>query len=192
MLNISWRESRLHCVKSVRIQSYSGPYFRAFELNTDQNNSKYGNFLCSVNPTNWLIQFLREISSNIIYDHYFLRKFRKCQSSSIFSNVQANNIQLSKWTNVNSQSPWNKQNEFSERCQIWFRASLKAIPFTIPAGNYMFKVNNRNTRTRCEICSKLTIKIPERCHWRRSGILIANFGHILHLVLVVLLLTLNM
>ena len=21
-----------------------------------------------------------------------------------------------------------------------------------PAGNYMFKVNNRNTRTRCEIC----------------------------------------
>ena len=29
----------------------------------------------------------------------------------------------------------------------------------IPAGNYMFKVKNRNTRTRCEICSKLTIKI---------------------------------
>ena len=32
----------------------------------------------------------------------------------------------------------------------------------IPAGNYMFKVNNRNTRTSCEICSKLTIKTPER------------------------------
>ena len=30
------------------------------------------------------------------------------------------------------------------------------------AGNYMFKVNNRNTRARCEICAKLTIKIPER------------------------------
>ena len=28
----------------------------------------------------------------------------------------------------------------------------------------MFKVNNRNTRTRCEICSKLAIKIPERRH----------------------------
>ena len=25
----------------------------------------------------------------------------------------------------------------------------------------MFKVNNRNTRTRCEICSKLTVKTPE-------------------------------
>ena len=31
-----------------------------------------------------------------------------------------------------------------------------------PADNCMFKVNNRNTRTRCEICSKLTIKTPER------------------------------
>ena len=31
-----------------------------------------------------------------------------------------------------------------------------------PGGNYMFKVNNRNTRTRCSICSKLTIKKPER------------------------------
>ena len=30
------------------------------------------------------------------------------------------------------------------------------------AGNYIFKGNNRNTRTRCEICSKLTIKTPER------------------------------
>ena len=40
-----------------------------------------------------------------------------------------------------------------------------------PAGNYMFKVNNRNTRTRYEICPKLTIKIPER-RGRRSGIFI--------------------
>ena len=29
-----------------------------------------------------------------------------------------------------------------------------------PDGNYMFKVNNRNTKTRCEICSKLAIKTP--------------------------------
>ena len=27
-----------------------------------------------------------------------------------------------------------------------------------PGGNYMLKVNNKNDRTRCEICSKLTIK----------------------------------
>ena len=30
-----------------------------------------------------------------------------------------------------------------------------------PAGNYMFKVNNRTTRARCEKCLKLTIKTPE-------------------------------
>ena len=31
-----------------------------------------------------------------------------------------------------------------------------------PANIYLFKVNNRNTRRRCEICSKLTRKSPER------------------------------
>ena len=29
------------------------------------------------------------------------------------------------------------------------------------AGNCSFKVNNRNTRAKCELCSKLTIKAPE-------------------------------
>ena len=43
----------------------------------------------------------------------------------------------------------------------------------------MFKVNNRNTRTRCEICAKLTLKTPERRQWRHSGVLIVNFEHIL-------------
>ena len=33
--------------------------------------------------------------------------------------------------------------------------------YSCTAGNYMFKVNNRNTITRCEICSKLTIKTRE-------------------------------
>ena len=30
------------------------------------------------------------------------------------------------------------------------------------ANIYLLKVNNRNTRKRCEICSKLTLKTPER------------------------------
>ena len=58
-------------------------------------------------------------------------------------------------------------------------------------GNYTIKVNNRSARTRCEICSKLTIKTPERGHWRRSGVFTVNFKYILHLVLVFLLLTLS-
>ena len=45
--------------------------------------------------------------------------------------------------------------------QLFAFVSSKIV--VIPAGNYMFKVNNRNTRTRCEIGSKLTIKTPERC-----------------------------
>ena len=60
-----------------------------------------------------------------------------------------------------------------------------------PAGNNMFKVNNENTRTSCEICLKLTIKTPERHHWRRSGVFIVDFEHISHLVLVFLLSTLS-
>ena len=62
-----------------------------------------------------------------------------------------------------------------------------------PAGNYMFKINNRNTRTRSEICLKLTIKITGstkitsgflmfsggiKRDLRRSGIFIVNFEHI--------------
>ena len=44
------------------------------------------------------------------------------------------------------------------------------LPLThFPAGIYLFKVNDGDTRTICEICSQLTMKISERRHWRRSG-----------------------
>ena len=55
-------------------------------------------------------------------------------------------------------------------------------------GIYLLKVNNRNTRTWCEICSELTTKMPKR---GRPGVFIVNFEHISHLVLVFLLLTLK-
>ena len=51
---------------------------------------------------------------------------------------------------------------------------------------------NRNTRTRREIYSKLIAKTPEQCHCRRSGVFIVNFEHLIHIVLVFLLLTLDM
>ena len=35
-----------------------------------------------------------------------------------------------------------------------------------PANIYLFKFNNRNTRKRSEICSKLTIKTAENVSWR--------------------------
>ena len=61
-----------------------------------------------------------------------------------------------------------------------------------PVGIYLLKVNNGNTRKRCEICSKLTTTTPEQRHCRRSGVFIVNFEHSLHLALVFLLLILNM
>ena len=54
----------------------------------------------------------------------------------------------------------------------------------IPAGIYLFKLNNENNRTKCEICSKLTIKTPQRCHWCRSVAFISNCEQISHIVLV--------
>ena len=50
----------------------------------------------------------------------------------------------------------------SSDCNLFMRSSSNQPLFTntLPAGIYLLKVNNRNTRTRCEICSKLTIKTP--------------------------------
>ena len=60
----------------------------------------------------------------------------------------------------------------------WWSSQSKGIHN--PAGNYMLKANNKNTRTRCEICSMLAIIT-----------FIVNVKHISHLALMFLLLTLS-
>ena len=60
-----------------------------------------------------------------------------------------------------------------------------------PANIYLFKVNSKITRKRCEICSKLTMKTLERRQRCCSGVFIVNFEHISHLFLLFLLVTLN-
>ena len=60
-----------------------------------------------------------------------------------------------------------------------------------PAKHHLFKVNNRNTKKRCEICSKSTMKTSQKRHWSRSGVFVVNSEHISHLSLVFLLLNLN-
>ena len=40
--------------------------------------------------------------------------------------------------------------------------SSKREEKSFPANSYLFKINNRNTRKRCKICGKLTVKTPER------------------------------
>ena len=91
--------------------------------------------------------------------------------------------------------PINKNNNFIKNYVfVWFKAKLftSGLENTSPANIYFFKVKNLDTRKKCEICSKLTIKTSER---RRSGIFFVNFEHISQLFLVFvlfLLLTLYM
>ena len=47
----------------------------------------------------------------------------------------------------------------------------------LPAFTFSKLTIERNTRTTCEICSKLTIKSSELRQWRRSDAFIVNFGH---------------
>ena len=51
---------------------------------------------------------------------------------------------------------------------LWSFAILSCQKQVFAAGICFLKVNNRNTKTRCEICSKLTIKAPKRRHWCRK------------------------
>ena len=69
------------------------------------------------------------------------------------------------------------------------RKGFKLIVF--PADIYLLKINDTNTRTRSQICSKLAINTSER---RQASFwyFYVNFEHISHLVVVFLLLALNM
>ena len=79
----SYKSSELlsswHCVKSVRIPSFSGPYFLAFGLsispysvwmweNTDQKNCEYGHILRSVSYYITNIWFLSRSGKFICYN----------------------------------------------------------------------------------------------------------------------------
>ena len=75
--------------------------------------------------------------------------------------------------------------------QIIHFKEQKLYDASYPANIYLFKVNNKDNRKMCEICSKLTIKMPERRPWRHSGDFIVNFEHISYFFLVFSLLTLN-
>ena len=59
-----------------------------------------------------------------------------------------------------------------------------------PAGIYWFNINNENTGATSEICSKWTIKTPERRQWC-SGVFIVNFEEISDIVLMFSLLILS-
>ena len=61
----------------------------------------------------------------------------------------------------------------------------------LPSRDLLSKVNDGNTKTMCEIFSKLTIKTPERFYRLCFGVFIVNSVQISRVVLVFLLFTLN-
>ena len=81
--------------------------------------------------------------------------------------------------------------------ELFWTEFFRSLCITMPEKNTYqpaitcSKLTNRNTTTRCEICSKLTIKTPKQPQWRHSGVFIINFEHISRHVLVFLSLTLN-
>ena len=53
-----------------------------------------------------------------------------------------------------------------------------------PDCNYLFIVNSRNTRPRCKICLKLTIKTPEQRHWLLFNVFILSDIALVSLLLI--------
>ena len=47
--------------------------------------------------------------------------------------------------------------------------------------SYTYACYHNTSTLNVIICSKLTIKTSELCHWRRSGVFTVNFKHISHL-----------
>ena len=89
------------------------------------------------------------------FNHFFGKYWTK----SSFKNTS---IKYIFWTicDVWRHKPW-KERTLRWRTKKWFFFTKNSPG---PVDIYLLKVNNRNTRTRSEICSKLTIKTPERRH----------------------------
>ena len=97
-----------------------------------------------------------------------------------------------KYQNPESTLSYVKNPEFQINPEIFYPWNTLILYYkTCLHDIYLFKVNNRITRTWCEICSRLTIKTPEQPHLHCSGVFIVNFEHISNLFLVFLLLILN-
>ena len=60
---------------------------------------------------------------------------------------------------------------------------VKNICTKSTSNNYLLKINNKSTRTGCDLCSKLTAKASGRCHYSRLDVFIFNLNifHALHL-----------
>ena len=84
-------------------------------------------------------------------------KYAKCGKRAHKKKLNSKNKKNS--GTVKLKLPWSKRKKtITSKIEtlIW------NVIWNIPVGIYLLKVNNKNTRTMCEICSKLTIKAGTR------------------------------
>ena len=83
--------------------------------------------------------------------------------------------------------------EFSCERLKFLRLTFPYFPWRVQALHqypdviYLLKVNNRDTRTICEIRSDATIDTPKKLQWRRSNVYIVNLEQISYIALFSLL-----
>ena len=87
-----------------------------------------------------------------------------------------NDLESDFLSNIFVEMSKNILNEGHRKMLFMIASNLMLAKFPRKVAIYLVKVNNWNTRTKCEIYSKLAIKTPER--HVVSGIFIANFEHI--------------
>ena len=63
---------------------------------------------------------------------------------------------------------------------------LLCVSNNYPTNIYLFKLNNRNSRKRCKICSNLTIKTPDQHHFWWPEKTIINSGWIYRRKLIII------
>ena len=99
---------------------------------------------------------------------------------------QANNSLFDSWVAIPGMMVW--YDRLLGPTQLgWLSLSEKLHPLFYKVNEFwkknsssfqvnLFKINNCNTRKKYEMCSKVTIKIPER-HWCCGEVFVANFQH---------------
>ena len=79
-----------------------------------------------------------------------------------------------KQVNVSWVNSWFRQCSVNPCLHLSLQLIASCVTSIVPVGMYLFKVNYRDNRRRCEICSKVKIRSTERNHRGRSGIFIVN------------------
>ena len=110
------------------------------------------------------------LQSVFIQKKQFVTKINKRENVLIIKKqkiLMMKGLKLAHSTGLKECTDWKKwlgsMNKYRVTTKTLYRVNIFELR-VFPAGIYVFKVSHRNTRARCEICSMLTIKTPDRRH----------------------------